>query len=196
MSPADNERLEFLGDAVLELCVSDELYHRFPQMREGEMTRLRASIVNESALCSAAGNLGLGAFLRLGAGERAAGGREKPSILSDAFEAVIAAVYLDGGWDEAKGFICRYVLPLLDFDAHPEMKKDYKTMLQELVHRKAHGAQVVYQLIGEEGPDHMKTFRMAVLLHGEELGRGEGTSKQNAGQAAAREALRKMGETV
>lgn len=194
--PQDNERMEFLGDAVLELCVSEELYFRFPQMQEGRLSKTRASIVCESALFQAAKGVYLGAFLLLSHGEDLGGGREKPSILSDAFEAVIAAIYLDGGWEPAKAFIRRTVLPLLDFTAQPQLDKDYKTRLQEIVHHETHGKQVVYRMLDEKGPDHQKVFTMAVLLEDRTLGTGEGNSKQSAGQAAARDALERMGKTV
>ncbi len=190
--PKDNERMEFLGDAVLELCVSEELFFRFPHMQEGQMSKSRASIVCESALFEAAKGVGLGDYLLLSHGEEQGGGREKPSILSDAFEAVIAAIYLDGGWEPAKAFVHRNVLPLLDFTAHPELEKDYKTRLQELVHHKTHGKQVTYRLLNEQGPDHKKVFTMAVVLDDEVLGTGEGNSKQSAGQAAAADALSRM----
>ena len=188
----DNERMEFLGDAVLELCVSEELFFRFPKMQEGQLTKSRASIVCEAALFDAAKGIGLGEYLLLGRGEDANGGREKPSILSDAFEAVIAAIYLDGGFTPARDFIHRFVLPLLDLSA-PVFEKDHKTRLQELIHAKTHGKQVSYRLTGESGPDHDKTFTMQAMLDGEVLGEGKGHSKQSAGQAAAEDALKRLG---
>ncbi len=194
--PLDNERLEFLGDAVLELCVTEELFARFPDMREGQLSKTRAGIVCETALAQAAHTVGLGPYLLLGHGEEIGGGAEKPSILSDAFEALIAGIYLDGGFAEAKRFIGKYVLPLLDFDAKTFPEKDYKTRLQELIHRKTHGTQVEYRMLGAEGPDHRKTFRMAVCLGDQILGTGEGNSKQSAGQQAARNALMSMGEQI
>ena len=194
--PLDNERMEFLGDAVLELCVSEELYARFPGMREGQLSKTRAGIVCEAALAAAANKIGLGGYLLLGHGEEIGGGAEKPSILSDAFEALIAGIYLDGGFFEAKRFIETHVLPILDFDAPAFTGKDYKTRLQELIHQKTHGEQVEYRMLGAEGPDHKKTFRMAVCLGERILGEGEGNSKQSAGQQAARDALLAMGETV
>ena len=190
----DNERLEFLGDAVLELCVSEELYFRFPDMQEGQMTKNRASIVCEEALSRAAHGVGLGAYLLLGRGEDASGGREKPSILSDAFEAVIAAIYLDGGFAHARDFIHRFVLPLLDLST-PVFEKDHKTRLQELIHARTHGKQVKYVLSGESGPDHDKTFTMQAVLENEVLGVGTGHSKQSAGQAAAADALSRLETT-
>ena len=190
----DNERLEFLGDAVLELCVSEELYFRFPDMQEGQMTKNRASIVCEEALSRAAHGVGLGAYLLLGRGEDASGGREKPSILSDAFEAVIAAIYLDGGFTPARTFIHTFVLPLLDLSA-PVFEKDHKTRLQELIHARTHGKQVIYRLVAETGPDHEKTFTMQAVLDGKVLGEGSGHSKQSAGQAAAADALSRLETT-
>ena len=188
----DNERMEFLGDAVLELCVSEELFFRFPKMQEGQLTRNRASIVCEDALYKAAQKIDLGAYLLLGRGEDANGGREKPSIVSDAFEAVIAAIFLDGGLEPARTFIHRYVLSQLDL-SKPVFEKDHKTRLQELIHAKTHGKQVSYRLTGESGPDHDKTFTMQAMLDGEVLGEGKGHSKQSAGQAAAEDALKRLG---
>lgn len=187
----DNERMEFLGDAVLELCVSEELFFRFPDMQEGMLTKNRASIVCEDALFRAAKAVGLGAFLLLGRGEDASGGREKPSILSDAFEAVIAAIFLDGGLEPAKTFIHRFVLSQLDLST-PVYEKDHKTRLQELIHARTHGKQVTYRLIGESGPDHDKTFTMQAVLEDTVLGTGTGHSKQSAGQAAAEDALKRF----
>ena len=194
--PLDNERMEFLGDAVLELCVSEELYLRFPHMQEGQLSKTRAGIVCETALAAAAQEIGLGEYLLLGHGEKLQGGDKKPSILSDAFEAVIAGIYLDGGFGEAKQFIDAHVLPLLNFDAPQFTGKDYKTRLQELIHQKTHGAQVEYRMLGSMGPDHKKTFQMAVCLGEKILGTGEGNSKQSAGQEAAKNALIDMGESV
>ena len=187
----DNERMEFLGDAVLELCVSEELYFRFPHMKEGQMTKNRASVVCESALFAAAKQIGLGEFLLLGRGEDTSGGREKPSILSDAFEALICAIFLDGGLEPARTFIHAYVLPLLHF-GEAAFEKDYKTRLQELIHARTHGRQVSYELVRAEGPDHKKVFTMRAVLDGEVLGEGTGNSKQSAGQEAARVALERL----
>lgn len=187
--PQDNERMEFLGDAVLGLCVAEELYRRFPRMQEGRMSRNRASIVCESALSEAARQIELGAFLLLGNGEERAGGRNKPSILSDAFEAVICAIYLDGGLEPAKAFVHRFVLPLLDPKGTQEMEKDYKTHLQELMHVRCRGKQLRYELVEAKGPDHKREFTMQVLLDDEVIGSGTGGSKQSAGQAAAKQAL-------
>jgi len=187
----DNERMEFLGDAVLELCVSEELYFRFPDMREGQMTKNRASIVCEPALFEAAQQIDLGEYILLGKGEDASGGRRKPSILSDAFEAVICAIFLDGGLEPARTFIHRFVLPQLG-RSHAAFEKDYKTRLQELIHARTHGKQVSYRLVREEGPDHDKTFTMQAMLGDEVLGEGSGHSKQSAGQTAAKAALSRL----
>lgn len=189
---AHNERLEFLGDAVLELCTSEYLYLRFPDYDEGAMTRLRAQAVCEGALYEVAREYGLGAMLLLGRGEDHSGGREKPSILSDAVEAVIGALYIDGGMEVAKGFIMRFVHNSVADAMAGRLIKDHKTMLQEYV-QKRHMGQIVYELTGSSGPDHNKTFTMRVLVAGETAGIGEGRTKQEAGQQAARAALIEFG---
>ena len=189
---AHNERLEFLGDAVLGLCTSEYLYLRFPDYDEGAMTRLRAQAVCEGALYEVAREYGLGAMLLLGRGEDHSGGREKPSILSDAVEAVIGALYIDGGMEVAKGFIMRFVHNSVADAMAGRLIKDHKTMLQEYV-QKRHMGQIVYELTGSSGPDHNKTFTMRVLVAGETAGIGEGRTKQEAGQQAARAALIEFG---
>ena len=189
---AHNERLECLGDAVLELCTSEYLYLRFPDYDEGAMTRLRAQAVCEGALYQVAREYGLGAMLLLGRGEDHSGGREKPSILSDAVEAVIGALYIDGGMEVAKGFIMRFVHNSVADAMAGRLIKDHKTMLQEYV-QKRHMGQIVYELTGSSGPDHNKTFTMRVLVAGETAGIGEGRTKQEAGQQAARAALIEFG---
>ncbi len=189
---AHNERLEFLGDAVLELCTSEYLYLRFPDYDEGAMTRLRAQAVCEGALYEVAREYGLGAMLLLGRGEDHSGGREKPSILSDAVEAVIGALYIDGGMEVAKGFIMRFVHNSVADAMAGRLIKDHKTMLQEYV-QKRHMGQIVYELTGSSGPDHNQTFTMRVLVAGETAGIGEGRTKQEAGQQAARAALIEFG---
>ena len=189
---AHNERLEFLGDAVLELCTSEYLYLRFPDYDEGARTRLRAHAVCEGALYEVAREYGLGAMLLLGRGEDHSGGREKPSILSDAVEAVIGALYIDGGMEVAKGFIMRFVHNSVADAMAGRLIKDHKTMLQEYV-QKRHMGQIVYELTGSSGPDHNKTFTMRVLVAGETAGIGEGRTKQEAGQQAARAALIEFG---
>ena len=187
-----NERLEFLGDSVLGVTVADFLYRHFPDMPEGRMTRLRAELVCEQSLHRVALELHLGDYLRLGKGEDHNGGRKRASILSDAVEAVIAAMYLDAGMETAAGFIHRCLLDDVRAIETPTFT-DYKTSLQELVQR--HSGQVLsYELVGEEGPDHAKTFRVQVCLNGDPIGRGTGRTKKEAEQAAAANALEALRE--
>ena len=181
-----NERLEFLGDSVLGLVVADALYKRFPELPEGRMTRLRAQLVCEESLHRVAEQLGLGEYIRLGRGEEHTGGRHRTSILADAVEAVIAAMYLDGGMEVARGFINRFILTALD--GTMPGSGDSKTELQELVQRKS-GSVLSYELLGESGPDHDKTFTSQVSLNGRAIGSGSGRTKKEAEQAAARAAL-------
>ena len=186
-----NERLEFLGDSVLGMVVADALYRRFPELPEGRMTRLRAQLVCEESLHRVASELGLGSYVRLGRGEEHTGGRRRTSILADAVEAVIAAIYLDGGLETAKAFIERQILTALD-GAGPVMRvEDCKTELQELVQRKS-GQTLSYELLGESGPDHDKTFTSQVSLNGRPIGSGSGRTKKEAEQAAARAALEEL----
>ena len=182
-----NERLEFLGDSVLGVTVADFLYRHFPDMPEGRMTRLRAELVCEQSLHRVALELHLGDYLRLGKGEEHNGGRERASILSDAVEAVIAAMYLDAGMETAAGFIHHCLLDDVHTIETPSFT-DYKTALQELVQRQS-GQVLSYELVGEEGPDHAKTFRMQVCLNGEPGGLGTGRTKKEAEQTAAASAL-------
>ena len=187
-----NERLEFLGDSVLGVTVADFLYQHFPDMPEGRMTRLRAELVCEHSLHRVALELHLGDYLRLGKGEEHNGGRKRASILSDAVEAVIAAMYLDAGMETAAGFIHRCLLDDVRAIETPTFT-DYKTSLQELVQR--HSGQVLsYELVGEEGPDHAKTFRVQVCLNGDPIGRGTGRTKKEAEQTAAANALEALRE--
>ena len=187
-----NERLEFLGDSVLGVTLADFLYRHFPDMPEGRMTRLRAELVCEQSLHRVALELHLGDYLRLGKGEEHNGGRKRASILSDAVEAVIAAMYLDAGMETAAGFIHRCLLDDVRAIETPTFT-DYKTSLQELVQR--HSGQVLsYELVGEEGPDHAKTFRVQVCLNGDPIGRGIGRTKKEAEQAAAANALEALRE--
>ena len=184
----DNERLEYLGDAVLEHLVSRYLFDTHPEMREGALTRLRSSLVCEGALSAAARRLGLGDFILLSRGEEQCGGREKASILSDAFEAVLAAVYLDGGLGEAQKLVQEYVLSAEGMNDHSS-SKDSKTAFQELIHADHKGRTIRYELVSESGPDHRKLFTMRVLVDDVEWGMGSGPSKQAAGQAAAQMAI-------
>ncbi len=181
-----NERLEFLGDAVLGLVVTDRVYHLYPELPEGELAKVRAAVVNAEVLAQLAVEVGLGSALLLGKGEDASGGRNKPSILSDAMEAVIAAVYLDGGWDAANGLVLRLLAGRIAEAAAGPGGHDYKTRLQELAARRFDRLPR-YQVSGH-GPDHAKRFYATVLLDGEPRGTGEGRSKKQAEQAAAKAA--------
>ena len=184
----DNERLEYLGDAVLEHLVSRHLFDTHPEMREGALTRLRSSLVCESALAFAARRLELGKYIRLSRGEEQCGGRDKDSILSDAFEAVLAAVYLDGGLEEADRLVRQHVLSA-ENQPQRTSTKDSKTAFQELIHADHKGRAIRYELVKDSGPDHKKQFTMRVLVDEEEWGVGSGPSKQAAGQAAAQMAI-------
>ena len=184
------ERLEFLGDSILGLTTAEYLYAHRPALPEGRMTRLRAELVCESSLHKTALSLGLGEFMRLGRGEELTGGRERASILADMVEAIIAAIYLDGGMDEAKSFIMTHVLSGAEIgEDHPSA--DYKTALQESVQRRGE-VRICYELIGESGPDHSKTFTFSVSVDGEAVGEGSGRTKKEAEQMAARRALEKL----
>ncbi len=189
--PECNERLEFLGDAVLSLVVSNYIYHRF-HLNEGDLTKIRASIVCEKSLFRFAGEIGLGEELYLGRGEGQMGGRTRPSIVSDAFEALIAAIFLDGGLEPASRFILRFVREELDTGERSAFV-DYKTMLQEIVQKNPE-EKVSYVLVDENGPDHDKHFVVEVRLNSNVIGRGEFRSKKGAEQLAAKEALELMGE--
>lgn len=181
-----NERLEFLGDAVLGWVIAEIAYRRHGDLPEGKLTDLRKSVVNASALAEVAESIGLGEWLLLGKGEDSAGGRRKPSILSDAFEAVLGAVYLDGGVEAAKALVARLFSDRLDVAAGRLDRLDHKTVLQELTARLYDTAPVY--LLTESGPDHSKTFRATVLVDGNAMGKGEGKSKKLAEQQAASEA--------
>jgi ribonuclease III len=189
-----NERLEFLGDSVLGLVVTDMAYARFPDMPEGELAKLRAAIVNAQALADVARSLGLGELVRLGKGEEQSGGRDKASILADALEAVFGAVYLDLGLDDARVLIERLFRPLMEAYARGEGERDYKTILQEVASRELRTLPE-YRL-EERGPDHEKEFTATVYLGGEPLGVGVGKSKKEAEQRAAREAFDHVSERV
>ena len=180
-----NERLEFLGDSVLSVVVADYLFHQSGRP-EGELTRMRASLVSEDALFQFAQEIQLGEYLRLGHGEDLGGGRSRPSVVSDAFEAVIAALYLDGGMEAARNFI----LPFITEGKHAEA--DYKTRLQEIVQQNPE-EKLSYVVEQESGPDHDKHFVVAVRFNSDKVARGEGRSKKVAEQHAAREALKLLG---
>lgn len=187
---SDNERLEFLGDAVLEIVSSEHLYNSYPDMPEGELTKLRASLVCEPTLAECARQLHLGDYLLLGRGEDHTGGRERKSILSDALEAVIGAIYLDGGFANAKEFILGHILKDI---MHKRLFFDSKTILQELVQGKNMG-EIRYQLTGERGPDHNKLFSVELSIKGRKVSSGEGHTKKDAEQNAAYCALMQLRE--
>ncbi|BDF67080.1 ribonuclease 3 [Oscillospiraceae bacterium] len=183
-----NERLEFLGDSVLGMVTADFLFKEHPDLPEGDLTRTRAALVCEESLVEVADLLDLGAYLKLGRGEEAGGGRERPSIRADAVEAVLAAVYLDGGLVEARKIIQRFIL---DKETEKSASRDYKTTLQELVQRES-GQVLTYRLTGESGPDHAKVFSVEVDLNGQKVGEGTGHSKKEAEQMAARAAIARL----
>lgn len=191
---SSNERLEFLGDSVLSVIVSEYIFEKFPKMPEGELTRLRASLVCEKALCSFARELHIGDYLMLGKGEERGGGRERDSILADAFEAVLAAIFLDGGMAPAKEHIMRFVLRDVKHTSD-ETFKDYKTTLQEIIQRNPEES-VSYILTNQSGPDHNKSFTVEVRLNSNVIGVGSGSSKKRAEQMAAKQALELMGEKI
>lgn len=176
-----NERLEFLGDAVLELVSSDFLYQKYPELPEGELTKKRAGLVCEPSLAYCAEEIHLGEYLLLGKGEDATGGRFRPSVTSDAMEALIGAIYLDGGFANAKEFILQFILNDIE---HKQLFFDSKTILQELVQSRFEET-LSYELIKEEGPDHNKCFEIRALVGKKEIGRGTGRTKKGAEQAAA-----------
>ena len=184
-----NERLEFLGDSILGMTVADYLYRTFPDRPEGELTRMRADMVCEKALAGVANRIGLGQHLLLGNGEERFGGRSRESILADAVESVIAACYLDGGFESAAGFIRNFIL--CDVPVRQMHNVDYKTNLQELIQRKKDQV-LTYRLAGESGPDHDKQFAVEVSLNGVVVGQGIGRSKKKAEQDAARMAIEKL----
>lgn len=185
------ERLEFLGDSILGYVTAEFLYRHEPRLPEGRMTRLRAELVCEQSLHQVAQRLGLGAYMRLGRGEEHTGGRERPSILADMVESIIAAMYLDSGsLEEPRRFIMAQILQNAEI-GETHRSADYKTELQELVQRKANQV-ISYELIGESGPDHCKVFSFRVSINGVSAGEGSGRTKKEAEQMAACEALRKL----
>lgn len=182
-----NERLEFLGDAVLELISSEYIYQNNPTKPEGDLTRMRASYVCEPTLALCAREIGLGEFLLLGKGEDMTGGRERDSILSDALEATIGAVYLDGGFEYAKEYVQHFILSDIE---NKKLFYDSKTILQEIVQSKHRSIQ--YELISESGPDHNKSFTVAVVIDGKEIATAAGRTKKKAEQSAAYQAILKL----
>lgn len=186
-----NERLEFLGDAVLDLVISEYLFRQFPNLPEGELTKARAAIVCEATIASRAAALNIGQYLLLGKGELVSGGRERISILADSFEAIIGAIYLDGGFSAASAFVLNQLHNHLALVESGDYVKDYKTLLQEVVQRN-NDSRIIYEIIAERGPDHDKVFEIAVLVNSKQLGIGVGKSKKEAEQQAAKQALTKL----
>lgn len=187
-----NERLEFLGDSVLGLVVSDYLFRARNDLPEGKLTRLRANVVCEESLSAVARKINLGDHLFLGKGEKASGGSDRDSILADATEAVIAAIYLDGGFDQAKDFILSNLRDTIAKNIDGNIFRDYKTILQEII--QGNNGKISYKLVGESGPDHNKEFEMQVKCGQDTIGIGKGKNKKEAEKEAARDALVKMGE--
>lgn len=188
----DNERLEFLGDAILDFVMSLALYNNKHNFTEGEMSKMRALIVCEASLATCANKIGLGDIIMLGKGEESNGGRERPSILSDAMEAIIGSIYLDGGIDEAEGFIMHILEDIYHKAVEGELFMDYKTALQEEL-QKSGDTEIKYKLLESKGPDHLKSFTISVCANGTSIGVGAGRSKKNAEQMAAKAALQAMG---
>ena len=191
---AHNQRLEFLGDAVLDLVISEHLYRRFAGLPEGELTKARAAVVCEPTLARRAKELGIGRHLLLGRGEAASGGRERDSILADAFEAIIGAVYLDRGFAAASDCVLTLLAGELDALAGGDFGRDYKTILQEIAQKNG-DTRISYEVIGESGPDHSKTFTVVVSVNDIRLGTGTGRSKKEAEQNAASQAVEQLSAT-
>jgi ribonuclease-3 len=187
---AYNERMEFLGDAVLSFVSAQFLFEKYPDMPEGKLSKLRSSLVCTQSLSSFAKEINLGGYMKMGKGETASGGAQRPSVLEDAFEALIAAIYLDGGINEAKKFILRFLSR--EVDNHHTNFKDYKSLLQEIIQQNP-DERLSYAVIGESGPDHDKRFKVELKLNSNVIATGEGTSKKNAEQMAAKQALELMG---
>lgn len=186
---SNNERLEFLGDAVLELITSEYVYNKYKDLPEGDLTKLRAGMVCEQTLSSCAKDLSIGDFLLLGKGEDISGGRTRDSILSDALEAIIGAIYLDGGFTSAKEFVQKKILNQIE---DKELFFDSKTILQEMVQNENHKQKIRYKLISEEGPDHNKSFTIALYVGNKQYGCGVGKTKKAAEQEAALQAIKKL----
>lgn len=184
-----NERLEFLGDAVLELIVTEYLFKTFEELNEGSMTSSRSVAVCEPTLCKYANTIQLGKYLQMGKGEESNGGRLKPSILADAMEALIGAIYLDGGYSQAKAFVLRFVSDAVAQPMEQRAFKDYKSALQEQVQAGKSPQKLAYRLVSAEGPDHQKLFNSQVVLGNKVIGTGKGSSRKTSEQEAARMAL-------
>ncbi len=186
-----NERLEFLGDAVVDMIVSDYLYKNYRDLPEGMLTKLRAAVVCESSFAELAAAMGFGDYILLGRGEEATGGRSRASVLADSFEAVTAAIYLDGGIGQAAGWITERLKAPIRLAASGKAAKDYKTTLQEMVQKGSSG-RVSYQVTNEQGPDHAKVFTVEVSIDDVKMAQGRGTSKKDAEQAAASAAIKQI----
>lgn len=191
VAAGSNERLEFLGDSVLSVIVSDYIYKHFSHLPEGELTKIRASLVCEKSLCEFSKELGIGDSLFLSKGENNTGGRHRPSILADAFEAVLASIYLDGGIEPARELVLRFIVPELK-NHKSAQSRDYKTLLQEVIQQNPE-ERLSYVLVGESGPDHDKHFTAEVHINSNVVSSGEGSSKKDAEQSAAKKALKLMG---
>lgn len=187
-----NERLEFLGDAVLELVSSDYLFNKFPDKSEGELSKLRAALVCETALYGCSHDISLEKYVFLGKGEDAGGGRKKPSLISDAFEALIGAVYLDGGFENAREMILQFILA--DKWVEKASETDSKSKLQEILQKNMKNVDIRYEVLGMSGPEHSKEFEVAVFINGEKMGVGSGTNKKSAEKKAAAQAIIKLNE--
>jgi ribonuclease-3 len=185
---SSNERLEFLGDSVLNFVITDKLFKEVSDMPEGEMSRLRASVVSEASLSKSARKINLGQVLLLGKGEETMGGRNRSSLLADAMEAIIGSIYLDNGLSAAEGFISAFLKDNYEKAIQGKLFKDHKTRLQEVVQRRSN-FNIKYNVIDEEGPDHDKVFTVAVYINGERMGVGSGKTKKEAEQKAAGDAL-------
>lgn len=188
-----NERLEFLGDAVLELATSEYLYNRFPKVPEGELTAYRAALVKTTSLAEVATKLDFGSQLKLSKGEEMSGGRHNQSLLADTLEAVIGAIYLDQGYSQVVSFLTQHLFPEIDHIIQNKLHKDFKSSLQEFVQSKGYNSPE-YQVVEESGPDHAKTFVIHVLVDSKPVATGQGHSKQEAQQNAAKHALEKLGQ--
>lgn len=189
-----NERLEFLGDSVLSLIVSDYLFNRYKNVLEGELSKIRSYTVSEKPLAEYASEIDLGSYLLLGKGEDNDAGRHRPSVISDAFEALIAAIYLDSGYEEAAKFVLPFAIKNIDRIENEKLTVDYKTMLQQIIQQE-HGELLEYELEKEEGPAHDRVFFITAKLNNNTIGRGSGKSKREAEQMAAKEALSLFGKS-
>jgi len=192
-----NERLEFLGDSVLSIVVSRYLFFRYPERQEGDLSKIRSSVVCEKALAKYASKIELGMYLSMGKGEEKNEGRTRPSVISDAFEALLGAMYIDSGYnaDRVSEFVLPFVKEEIEYIIESDTFIDYKTALQQIV-QQAEGEKLEYVMVSEEGPDHMKTFVYKAMLNSNEIGRGSGSSKRQAEQNAAKEALKLFGTDI